>query len=157
ATGVASGSRTSMRPVPTTSRSEAKSRTVTAISAPSATDSAHGPARVGPVRVAHPVPGALGGHRGPKDVLELVVVGPGAERLGQAGLPLGEEAGAELAVGREAQAVAARAERLGDRGHELELPCAVGEAPARGRRRGPFPLHGTEGPPAADHLAKLPS
>ena len=107
----------------------------------SSADEAHGPARCtstsgrpcrGRPPCARPRPRRSG---------ELLVARPGAHRPAQVGLPLGEQAGAQLAVGGEAQPVAARAERLGDRRDELEHPGAVGEAPARAGGRGALGRH----------------
>ena len=68
--------------------------------------------------------------------LELGVGGAGAQRLAQVGLVQREEAGAQLALGGQADPVAVGAERLGDRVDEADLALAVGEAEhARGGRR----------------------
>ena len=53
--------------------------------------------------------------------LELGVVGARAQRLAQVGLADREQAGAELAVRGQADAVAVGAERLGDRVDEADL------------------------------------
>src|SRR4051812_34020244 len=59
-----------------------------------------------------------------------------AERGLQIPLAMREEAGAELAVGRNPNSVAGRAERLGDRIDEAHLADAVGKAVALRRRGG---------------------
>ena len=53
---------------------------------------------------------------------------PGAQRRAQVGLAELEQAGAQLAVGGQADAVAVAAERLGDRVDEADAARAVGEA-----------------------------
>ena len=65
--------------------------------------------------------------------LELVVGRAGAQRLAQVGLVHREQAGAQLALGGHADAVAVAAERLGDGGDEADLALPVGEAPAARR------------------------
>src|SRR6266516_411160 len=70
------------------------------------------------------------------DRLELRVGGARAHRLAQVGLMQREQAGAQLALGGQADAVAVGAERLGHRVDEPDLAFAVGEAEhARGGRR----------------------
>ena len=65
---------------------------------------------------------------------ELRVVGAVAQRAAQVGLVDAEQAGAQLALGGQADAVAVAAERLGDRVDEADLAGAVGEAAARAVR-----------------------
>src|SRR3954471_20866456 len=88
---------------------------------------------------------------------QLVVGGACAERGLEIPFAAREEAGAELAVGGEPDAVAARAERLRHRVDEAQLAGAVGEAVAtrRGRR---FRRQLLEGPvPLLDDRADLPA
>src|ERR671937_1269829 len=67
---------------------------------------------------------------------ELLLGSTRAKRFLQVPLAPREETGPKLAVGGEADPVAGRAERLGDRIDEADLAGAVGEAEAaRGRRR----------------------
>ena len=56
------------------------------------------------------------------DLLELGVVGARAHRRAQVGLVEREQAGAQLAVGGQADAVAVAAEGLGDRVDEADRP-----------------------------------
>src|SRR5207302_7921197 len=67
---------------------------------------------------------------------QLRVGGSVAERGLEIPFPGREEAGAELAVGGDADPVAGRAERLRDGVDEADLALPVGEAVALGGRRG---------------------
>ena len=67
--------------------------------------------------------------------LELCVGRSLAHRVAEARLVHREEAGPQLAVGGQADAVAVGAERLGDGVDEADLPLAVGEARRRERSR----------------------
>ena len=68
--------------------------------------------------------------------LELRVGRAGAQRAAQVGLGHREQAGAQLALGGQADAVAVAAERLGDGGDEAHLAAAVGERGSGARCRG---------------------
>src|SRR5580704_18684627 len=70
------------------------------------------------------------------DPRELVVVGSVAERTAQVGLVQREQARAQVAVGRQANAVTIAAERLGHRVYEADLAVAVREPVDAGGRVG---------------------
>src|SRR5579875_3643812 len=76
--------------------------------------------------------------RGLDHPVDLVVAGAAPEQVAERGLLVGEEAGAEAALGAEAEAVAGGAEGLGDRGDEADRAGgAVGEGEVGGGARAP--------------------
>src|SRR5436190_1689266 len=85
---------------------------------PSAADRVHQPLGLDEPRGVDLVPLPLAGDALAEDPGDRVVVGPAAEEGADVGLLEGEEAVAELAVGGQADAVAARAERPADRGDQ---------------------------------------
>ena len=98
----------------------------------SAPDRAHRAARLQEPGVVDAVPGELAPHRGAPAVGDLRVVGTAAQRGAQVGLVAGEQAVADLAVGRQPGAVAGAAERPGDRGDDADRGrAAVDERTAR--------------------------
>src|SRR4051794_6425340 len=92
---------------------------------------------------------------GVADLLRDLVVGrAGAQQLAQVGLVHGEEACAQLALGRQPDAVAVRAERLRDRVDEADLALAVGE-PEDTRGRAGLARELLERMDGVDELAQL--
>ena len=69
-------------------------------------------------------------HRVAHDLLELRIGRAGAQRTAQVGLGHREQAGAQLALGGDADPVAVTAERLAHRGDEPDRALPVGELPA---------------------------
>ena len=86
-----------------------------------AADLAHRPRRLAEPRLVDPMLQLLAPHGVPDDLLQRVVARAGAQRLPQIGLVDREQAGPQLAVGGDADAVAIRAEGLGDRVDEADL------------------------------------
>src|SRR5262245_14591188 len=84
-------------------------------------DLAHRPRRLTEARLGHVVLQLLAPDRVADDLRQRPVAGAGAERRAQVGFVQAEEAGAELAFRRQADAVAVRAERLRDRAHEAHF------------------------------------
>src|SRR3954468_17736789 len=101
-----------------------------------AADGRHRPGGLTEALLSHVVLQLLAPHRVADQGLEFVIARTAAERFAQVGLVKREEAGAELALGRQPYAVAVRAERLGDRVDEADLALAVGEAEDACSRRG---------------------
>src|SRR4051795_2053736 len=99
----------------------------------SAADLRHRPAGPHERNLADLVAGSFRRHRGRHDARDGVVVTALTERGPQVDLFGGEEARAQATVGGQADAVAGRAERLGDRVDDAELAPAVEVTPA-GRR-----------------------
>src|SRR5918994_45839 len=100
-----------------------------------ASDRAHRPWRLAEPRLADPVLQLLAPDGVPNDRFELVVGDPPAQRCPEVGLIHREQAGPQLAVGREANSVAIGAGGLGDGIDESDLTLAVGEAEHPRRRR----------------------
>ena len=100
----------------------------------SAADRAHRPGRRAEAGLVDPVLQLLAPDRVADDPLQLGVVGAGPQRRAQVGLVEGEEAGAQLAVGGQAQPVAVGAERFGDGVDEADLAAPVGEGEDAGGR-----------------------
>src|SRR5215211_745249 len=78
----------------------------------------------------------LAPYRIPDDSLQVCVSGTGPHRVSEVGLVHREQAGPELAVSRQPDAVAVGAERFRDRADESDLAVSVAKAePAGGRVR----------------------
>src|SRR5205085_2929644 len=106
------------------------------ISAELTADLAHRPRCAHKARIVDLVLELLVGDREPDQLFEPFVRGAVAERALQIPFAAREQAGSQLPVRGQTDAVAGRAERLGDRVDEADLAGAVGEAEApRGRRR----------------------
>src|SRR5215207_8196361 len=102
----------------------------------SASDGAHGPRRRAEPGLVDVVLELLSPDRVADDGLEVSVGRPGAHRVPEIRLVHREEASPELAVGREPDAVAIRAERFRHRADESDLapPIAEAEDPRGGVR-----------------------
>ena len=88
---------------------------------------------------------------------QRLVAGALAQQGAQVVAGLGEEAGVELAFGRQADAGAAGAEGLGHRGDDADFAAAVGVAPAFGDFAGVVGIDGGErefGMDAGDDLGR---
>ncbi len=100
-----------------------------------AADVDHGAGRLEEAGFADVVAGFLALH-GAVDVgAELGVGGAGAHAAVEVVLDLGEQAGADFAVGGEADAAAGSAEGLGDGGDDADFAGAVGRSRSGGRFR----------------------
>ena len=92
-------------------------------------------ARLHEAGLVDPVLELLAPHGVADDLLEVVVGRAGAQRRAQVGLADAEQAGAQLAVGGQADAVAVAAERLGDRVDEPDAARRRRRSGRRGRWR----------------------
>src|SRR5581483_3664918 len=82
------------------------------------------------------VPGFLLQHHRDQPLFEFVIVGTRPHARAQVVFNDAEEAGPNLSVGREPNAIAMTAERLTDGGNNPDLAAAIGKGPALGSRRG---------------------
>src|SRR5579875_3711918 len=90
-----------------------------------ASDLAHASPRSHEGDLADAVAGPLGAHGGPDGPDQVVIAPAAAQDLPQVVLVDGEQAGAQLALGRQADPVAVPAEGLGHRGDDPDLTPAV--------------------------------
>ncbi len=95
----------------------------------------HGPGRLDKVRLANMVAGLLLPDNGTQKILHRAVGGAAPQQRPQIVLGHAEEAGADFAVGGQADAVAMAAERFADRGDDADFAAPVRAKPSAWRSR----------------------